>query len=807
MSADPIEGFWSHPQTVSKSLYHFFVEGDENSVCGKWRLREMTPDREIRCPGGEGCQKCADIHDELFAVKPPSPPEPDWTVKTDPIAGTHNLLYQGNPYSSVRGEGGLKTQNELAALFNKNGTHPKKQKKVRCAADAPNPAKFLEKKSKQSPELPLADPKRAYRKQDFEELLTYLESLFDESAIGSVKKPVYFDQVAEVLDIEDEDTAKVLRWLYLARPDEIPTLCEWLAWKEEREGTAPSDLEPPHADSFEDLYFNIAARIDTNELLKIIRFIFQIKPPTPTPNIMPATKKAPAVDHIAPVVETFPASHYRRYPTNRTPDAEAVKNMSESIREVGVLQPIIARTIPGDTEIEILAGETRWLGCSAIDPEYPVPCFLRNVDDKEAAKIHAIENFQRKDLNPFEEGREIKHMLDCGWEMKEIAAHLGKGENWLYKRMSLLRMPEEGKTALMEGNLSLQTAYRILSLPEEKQKEAVKAVTEPVHAASALSEREALELIDDDFVKPLAKAAEWEERRDLLEKENPDCQWLKYEHAVKAGHHNSGYVRADYKPARDLLSDAAKLDELVVPSWKALAEKYAAPIYIGLAPWGPKEALLYVSPDAIVEAEKAAHNEKPEDCIFSHEKAVQKTRDDAARRKLEEEQRKEALKIHHEALKLERKKFAAMVLAPDGIGKAATKKLVETIFEDVCKSGEDFSALADALGVEKIDDYDQWSEKVRAETLKYLRSKAFTPFEAMGRLRLASYISDKYGFITEVMFSSGAAKPADFPAFHADYLKRCELVAKQEAEEKARAEQQKADDQREPDSNQEEDAA
>ena len=198
MSAD-LEGFWGVPKAFPNSINHYFIEGSSESLCGKWRLREIDENHQVRPPGRDDCLKCLDIHRELFAAKPPEPEAPPWTVKTDPVEKTHTLLYQGKPQSTVRGDGGLATQNELAAIFNRNGTLPKKGKKVRCAADAPNVDKFLKKKSKHSPELPFVN-KREFRYQDLEELVTYMETLFDESDVGIRKAPPYFDQVSENID-------------------------------------------------------------------------------------------------------------------------------------------------------------------------------------------------------------------------------------------------------------------------------------------------------------------------------------------------------------------------------------------------------------------------------------------------------------------------------------------------------------------------------------------------------------------------------------------------------------------------------
>jgi ParB/RepB/Spo0J family partition protein len=495
---------------------------------------------------------------------------------------------------------------------------------------------------------------------------------------------------------------------------------------------------------------------------------------------MPKAKPTTAVIPAAPVLEEFPASHFERYATNRTISDEVVKNMKASILEMGIVNPLLGRTRPGNPLIEIVGGETRWLGARAIDPEYPIPVFLRELSDKEAAKLHAVDNFQRTDLDDIQQAREIQHMLDCEWTMEEIQKLLGKGKDYLYHRLRLLKLPAEGQQAVLDGNLSLHTANKIIALPEESRADAIKSVVEPTHADRALPEREAIALIQKQFVEPLERAAEWEERRGILEKENPGCEWLKYEQAIQAGDSRSDFERAESEPNFQYLSDAARHNELVVPTWGELARKHAAPIYIGFYRYNPKEVVLYVSPVAIVEAEKAAMNDNPGDCIFSHEKAVTKSRDDAERRKIEEEQRKEAVKAHNALCLAEKKKLGALILAPDGVTKTAFKKFIERChldcFESCYLEIDELAKLFDIADPEDWSARDEWVERVKAAVAKYLKSKSFDPAEALGRVFLAGYANSANCQPVD-MFESGIAKPADFPASHEDYQKYLEKVA------------------------------
>lgn len=677
------------PVQSNSNAYHFFLNGTSESLCGRWRLREMGGLPERRPPGKHDCSKCEEIREELFRNPLPekSAGEPEWTVKTDREDGSvHRLFYQGKEQGLARGPVGLKTLRDTAEIANRTGAVPKKKARAKCAADAPDPGKFLAKKSNHSPELPLP-----------------LEAVLSRNAES--KPPI-----------------------------------------QPRNTTAMSESAT-------------------------------------------ATANHPAPAVFAPEVFLVPANKFRRYPTNRTPKEEKIQNMSVSVREVGVLQPVLARPIEGTDEYELIAGETRQLGCHRISPDFPVPAFIHEIDDKEAAKLHSVENFQREDLNDIEEGREIRNMMDHGWTIEEIMEHVGKAKDYLYKRLQLLKLPEAGQAAFLDGNLSLNTVNKVMSLPEEVREDAIKAVSEPTHAAAALPEKEALRVIQEKFVLPLEEAKKWEERKDVLMKENPGCVWLEYKHAKEA---EKNYTRASYHPGRDLLSDAAVTGELVVPKWEVLARKHGAPIYIGLG-YHWEDTVLYVSPDAIVEAEKAAFDDKPEECIFVHEKAVQQNKDAAARRKQREEEEREKQAASRAKVLAERRKAADLVLSPDGVNKTTIKKLVDLLAkdaDDLESAGPDRDELANLFGTNWVEGEEDagdeaWIERTEVALEKYLRSKSLTPLEALGRIMLAAWVSRENwcGMSVCQGFETGFLKPNDFPELHKEHLEQVAEREEREAEE------------------------
>lgn len=159
-------------------------------------------------------------------------------------------------------------------------------------------------------------------------------------------------------------------------------------------------------------------------------------------------------------------------------DEESVAELSESIKNVGVLQPIIVRPL-GDS-YQIIAGERRWRASRAAGLER-VPVRVLTLSEVESLEIALIENLQRKDLNPIEEALGYRRLLS-GHQMTqaELADKVSKSRSTITNAMRLLDLPEEVQLLIYESKLSAGHARAVLSVSDEsgRVRLAEKAVAE-----------------------------------------------------------------------------------------------------------------------------------------------------------------------------------------------------------------------------------------------------------------------------------------------------------------------------------------
>ena len=144
--------------------------------------------------------------------------------------------------------------------------------------------------------------------------------------------------------------------------------------------------------------------------------------------------------------------------------------IKESIRQHGVQQPIIVRPIDDpDFDFEVVAGNTRWQ-CT-VDLEIPtIPAIIRNLTDAEARIIAAIENMQRADLTPIEEGKHAMVVLaDCGNDHAEVMKLLGWSRTRLDGRILLSRACAEVEEALLQGQIKIGHAELLCRLENSDQ--------------------------------------------------------------------------------------------------------------------------------------------------------------------------------------------------------------------------------------------------------------------------------------------------------------------------------------------------
>ena len=147
-------------------------------------------------------------------------------------------------------------------------------------------------------------------------------------------------------------------------------------------------------------------------------------------------------------------------------DEENILELSESIKEHGMFQPIIVRKI-GD-KYEIIAGERRYKA-NILAGNDTVPIIVKNLDDKESSEVAVIENIQRQDLTPIEEAISYKRILDMGYITQEqLARKIGKSQSAIANKIRLLKLSDEVQEALMEKQISERHARSLLKLESLK---------------------------------------------------------------------------------------------------------------------------------------------------------------------------------------------------------------------------------------------------------------------------------------------------------------------------------------------------
>lgn len=150
-------------------------------------------------------------------------------------------------------------------------------------------------------------------------------------------------------------------------------------------------------------------------------------------------------------------------------DEEALSELSDSIAQHGVLQPLLVRPMP-DGGYQLVAGERRWRA-SRMAGLTEVPVVIRDLTDAQVAELALVENLQRENLNPLEEANGYKELSDkFGYTQEKISEIVGKSRPSIANALRLLNLPEDVQEMVSTGSLSMGHARAILSLPDDKMK-------------------------------------------------------------------------------------------------------------------------------------------------------------------------------------------------------------------------------------------------------------------------------------------------------------------------------------------------
>ena len=161
----------------------------------------------------------------------------------------------------------------------------------------------------------------------------------------------------------------------------------------------------------------------------------------------------------------------------KTFDKEKISELSQSIIEHGIIQPLVVRK--SGKHYEIVAGERRWRAAREAELSV-VPCIVRQFSDEENMLVAIIENMQREDLNPIEEAMGLEQMISAyGMTQEEVSKSVSKSRPYITNTLRLLKLPDEIKALVSEGKISTGHARALITVKKKtKQEELCKKIIE-----------------------------------------------------------------------------------------------------------------------------------------------------------------------------------------------------------------------------------------------------------------------------------------------------------------------------------------
>jgi len=223
---------------------------------------------------------------------------------------------------------------------------------------------------------------------------------------------------------------------------------------------------------------------------------------SPEPQKNPDSRRNP--DVVVPIERLFANPNQPR----RTFVQSDLDDLSASIKEKGILQPLIVRPMEGGN-YEIVAGERRWRAAQQARL-HTVPVLIRNFDDVEVLEVAIIENIQRADLNAIEEAAGYKQLMESfGHTQEKLAEALGKSRSHIANLMRLLSLPDDVQALLEEGKLTAGHARALITAPNPAElARAIVAGGLSVRATEALVKKKMSGNTTSPKTKPSARQVE-----------------------------------------------------------------------------------------------------------------------------------------------------------------------------------------------------------------------------------------------------------------------------------------------------------
>ena len=230
-------------------------------------------------------------------------------------------------------------------------------------------------------------------------------------------------------------------------------------------------------------------------------------------------------------------------------DEEALEELAESIRQLGLIQPITVKR-DGDKYI-IISGERRWRASEKAGLEQ-IPAYIREVDDTTLHAMALVENIQREDLNAIEISLGMQRLVEeCGLTQEALAERLGKKRSTVANYLRLLNLPEEVQFAIKGGIISMGHAKALVAV-ESKAKQlsllkrciksnlSVRQLEDLVRLSSEKKQKSAAPIVDEEYPESYSRLVEY------LEK------FFSQDIAIKRGKNGGGKIVIDFASDADI---------------------------------------------------------------------------------------------------------------------------------------------------------------------------------------------------------------------------------------------------------------
>ena len=230
-------------------------------------------------------------------------------------------------------------------------------------------------------------------------------------------------------------------------------------------------------------------------------------------------------------------------------DEEALDELADSIRQLGVIQPVTVKRTDGGKYI-IISGERRWRAAQRADLK-SLPAYIREVDDENLHAMALVENIQRQDLNAIEIALGMQRLIDeCHLTQDALSEKVGKKRSSVSNYLRLLKLPDEVQLALKEGLISMGHAKAIAGAPEELQLRLLKKCIR-----KGLSVRQIEELVralTDPAAKPAAPAEDEEYPESYARLVEQLEKFFSQEISIKRSKNGGGRIVIDFSDDRDI---------------------------------------------------------------------------------------------------------------------------------------------------------------------------------------------------------------------------------------------------------------